>query len=189
MSELTENDQKILEKILNPNEQFELGQQHTKILHVCNKMTTEEKKILKKEIKQNVPFISDQYEFILGQQIVQAVKELNLDCCVVRGLYVRDFMPGFVKKDESYELNDYEEEIIQILRIEDITEEQLERMILLHTEQKEEFKKAGETGKNNGCQNTSDSKRKDKTQIIDNQTQSKTQCDIYTRKVIKKVLF
>ena len=141
--------------------------------------------MLKKEINQNVPFISEQYEFILGQQIVLAAKELKLECCVIKGLYVSDFMPGFVKKDESlhrtYELNDYEIELIKLLKIEDISKEKLEQMIVLHREKKGEIKEKFK--KPNDTQNS------DEAQVLENQTQSKTQYDKYIIKVYKKVLF
>ena len=169
MSQLTKDEKKILERILNPNEHFILDQHEfvSQILHDCNKLSKEEKKILKKEINQNVPFVSDQYEFILGQQIVQAAKELKLDCCVIKGLYISDFMPGFLKKDEtlckskqSYELNDYEKELIKLLRIEEISEEKLEQMVLLHKQQKKnrekKFKNMNQFQKTNDSQNTDD---------------------------------
>ena len=64
------------------------------ILQDCYKLSKQEKDILKEELKQEVPSISDHYEFILCQQIVQAVKELDLDGCVITGLYVRDIRSG-----------------------------------------------------------------------------------------------
>ena len=93
LSKLTEEERKMLDEILDSkilDQQTILPQ----ILQDCYKLSKQEKDILKEELKQEVPSISDHYEFILCQQIVQAVKELDLDGCVITGLYVRDIRSG-----------------------------------------------------------------------------------------------
>ena len=108
----------------------------TEIIHDPNKLTEKEKKSLRKELNQNDQFKSSYYEFILEQQIVKAVRELKIDGCVIKGLYVGDFMPGFEEKGEtvceseqSYELKDYENELIELLKIKHVSKDELKQKV------------------------------------------------------------
>ena len=154
----------------------------TKILHDPNKLTEKEEKSMRKELNQNDQFKSNYYEFILEQQIVKAVRELKLDGCVIKGLYVRDFMPGFEEKGEteseseqSYELNDHKNKLIEILKIKHVSKDDLKQKVQEH-KRKEQSKERSRFKKLKHVKNDD----------LENQTQRKTEKD---KNVFKLVFF
>jgi hypothetical protein len=100
----------------------------------------------KKESDQDKQFNDFYYEFIVHQQSVQAVKELNLEACVVHGLvlgkdlqdekekgtkYRENFQHPESSKYES-ELNNFEREVMKKINIKPIDDLMLKKCCDLH---------------------------------------------------------
>ena len=100
----------------------------------------------KKEIDQDKQFNDFYYEFIVHQQSVQAVKELNLEACVVHGLVLGKDLQDEKEKGTKYrenlehpesskyesELNNFEKKVMEKLNIKPIDDLMLKKCCGLH---------------------------------------------------------
>ncbi len=123
---------------------------HEKVIAIPNQMEVpKQPRILKVSgtKKENDRFLDDFHESKLHNQIVIAVKNLNLEAFVLKGFQSQDCFKAKLEKgtkcrgkDQFADLNQYEWAVMGILEIENITNEDLAECINLHKQLKSGIK-------------------------------------------------